>query len=334
MKNAFYLLACLMIFLLSCTSTTQLRVLQPAAMTMPEHINTIATIDHSSGGTKMIRNRAIEGVSLMLTRTPRFNVKSTGVHIKATGDGLFNTRFPDPLPWSQLTQLCEDYGADAIIALERFNSDISVDVDRRERKKKDKEGNETIEIYYDADQEIDVRTGWRIYDPKNRTIIDEFVNTLETNNDSRGDSEEAAEENLPHPGSYIRDMCYEAGQEFGERIAPVWITVDRSFYTTAKEAKEKMKQAARYAQEEEWERAVKIWEEILQSPVDNKTKGRVAHNIAIAKEQKGLLELAKEWAKRAYYDYGNNTSKSYIRILENRIYDRERLNQQLKKDKV
>lgn len=79
--------------LASCMQSTTLRVLQPAQLTVPEHINTMALVDRSNssngwvnvleglftgeaiGQDRKSRLEAVSGLTDALTRTPRFQVK-------------------------------------------------------------------------------------------------------------------------------------------------------------------------------------------------------------------------------------------------------------------
>ena len=85
----------------SCMKSTSLTVLQPAQMTLPEHISTVAVVDRSkpsngwlnvleglftgeaSGQDRRSREEAVRGLTDALTRTPRFTVKNTGIEIPA-----------------------------------------------------------------------------------------------------------------------------------------------------------------------------------------------------------------------------------------------------------
>ena len=43
----------------------------------------------------------------------------------------------------------------------------------------------------------------------------------------------------------------------------------------------------------------------------------------------GELEVAKEWAQKAYADYGDKRGLAYVRILEDRMARRAQLQMQL-----
>ena len=89
----------------SCMKNTRLQVLQPAVLTVPDHINTIALVDRSKpsngwlnvlegiftgeaiGQDRRSREEAVHGLTNALTRTPRFQVKNTGIEMTGSKAG-------------------------------------------------------------------------------------------------------------------------------------------------------------------------------------------------------------------------------------------------------
>ena len=134
---------------------------------------------------------------------------------------------------------------------------------------------------------------------------------------------------MPDQVRVARDVSYDAGIRYGMRIAPVWITVNRSFYRTAKgNDKEPMQSADRYTKADDWDKAIEIWKGLVNSASDPKTAGKAAHNIAVASERMDQLEYALDWAKKAYTQYGNKSSRTYIQEIERRLNDRRKVQQQ------
>ncbi len=329
----------------SCTSTIELQMLQPAGLYIPEHIQTIALADRSRpskgfnnvvegiitgegiGQDRRGRMRALEGLAMTLTRTPRFNVKTTGIEMEGSPAGNSS---PPPLPWEEVNRICRQYEADALITMELYDSDNFISTDLHKDKKKDKEGNEYIEQYYVADMRTQVRIGWRLYDRRERHIIDQFAGTEDASSNARGDTEDAAKGNLPAPEAITQDVSFAAGELYGMRIAPVWVTITREWYTKGKgNAKADMERAARYARTGDWEQASEIWTSIVNTAADPKNRGRAAYNMAVANEREGQLRAALQWARRAYTDFGNKNARTYTEIIRQRIFDQERVEEQM-----
>ncbi|MFK7937282.1 MAG: DUF6340 family protein [Saprospiraceae bacterium] len=339
------LLFCCTLVLLSCkTSTTTLLVLQPAEMVVPEHIQTIATIDRSKpakGFGSFLeglitgedidqdpegRRRAVNGLTIMLTKTPRFTVRHTDITLTGSNNG---NRMTAPLSWQKIEKICRDYDADAVVAIESFDSDNSLSTRERTRTKKDKEGNEYIETYYEAQSDIDLRMGWRFYDPKNRVILDEFSVRERGGDENTGNTAEIAANNLARPDRLVQDVAYLIGEEYGARIAPIWITVQRNFYKSVKGVEQSvMEKAARYAETDNWDQAAEIWKKVV-ARQDPEAAGKAAHNMAVTSERAGQLLIAKDWANKAYLEFNNKSDKSFIRTLDLRIEEQEQVKRQM-----
>ncbi|PHN04842.1 DUF6340 family protein [Flavilitoribacter nigricans] len=329
----------------SCTTTTQIDVLQPAAFSVPGNIERIVTIDRSKpskgflnflegvvtgeglGQDKRGRENALRGVTDALTRTPRFEVRSSAVELTGSKSG---DRMIEPLPWSEVRMIADQYDVDAVLAIEKYDTDQSSSTRSRQVTRK-KDGQEYTETVYDSKIDMRVHIGWRLYDTDRQVIIDEFEVTEGGNDSATGSSEEEALRRLTNQSDMARDISFEAGTLYGMRIAPVWVSVNRQFYTKAKGSdKEPMQRAARYAKANQWESAAEIWRELIEKGRDAKTAGKAAHNMAVASERAGHLDSALDWANKAYLEFGNKSSREYGRQLQWRIEDAKRVEEQMK----
>ena len=337
----------LMLFLLSgcSTSQTMLEVLQPSEIVLPDHIQVIAVLDRSKpekgfanfleglvsgesiGQDREGRNNAVQGLTNALTRTPRFTVKSTALELTGSKTGA---QMMPPLPWEEIDEICMRHNAQAVAAIESYDSDIRNVFSSRQTKVKGKDSTVVEKTTFSVARTLRVDVGWRLYDPKTRVVLDETLISDVAEDQGFGDTQQAASNNLETAYSVTRRLSGKIGEKYGRRIAPVWTTVSRTYYNTAKDSgKEPMEKADRYAKAGNWEEAAEVWRKLTENR-DAKIAGRAAHNLALAAERSGNLPAALEWARKAYAKYGNKASQAYIRILEQRISDQARLNYQLK----
>ncbi|MBK6931187.1 MAG: hypothetical protein IPH12_10040 [Saprospirales bacterium] len=333
--------------LTGCMKTAHLTVLQPAQFKVPDHIAKIAVIDRSKpsngwlnvleglftgeaiGQDRQSRQEAVAGLTDALQRTPRFRVVTTGLEMAGSkaGDGM-----PALLPWQEIERICADYAADAVVAIESFDSDNSTMTRQRSSKKKNKDGTTTTLIDYLAEMRTGVRMGWRFYDPASKMVFDEFVTEDFLKNEAIADTERKAVANLPSQISVTRKVAFIVGREYGMRIAPVYIQVNRQYYPKAKGFKTQMEQAARLAQDGKWDRAADIWKKIEATAKDNpKAAGRAAYNMAVMAEVNGNLDIAQEWAEKAWNQYGNKKARSYIEVIRQRQSDAKKAEYQMNK---
>ncbi len=332
--------------LVSCTRNTTLRVLQPAQMTLPEHITTVAMIDRSKpangwsnffeglltgeqiGQDRRSRQTAMDGLTNALTRTPRFQVKSTGIELAGSKAG---GRMPAALDWTEIDKICRDYGSNAVVSIESFDSDNSSRAWPVSETKKDKTGKKYTITTYRSQQRTGVRIGWRLYDPKTKIILDEYVTDDFLERNGSGNTERAALNNLPSQLNVTRDVAYNVGIEYGARIAPIYVNVSRAYYHKAKGFKSQMKAAATHLADRDIEKATNIWKKVIAQAgkVNKKASGRAAFNMAVAAEINGNSELALEWATKSYQDYGNKKAREYINVIKQRQNDARKADAQL-----
>jgi len=329
----------------ACTRNTSLQVLQPAQMTLPEHITTVAIVDRSKpsngwsnffegvltgeeiGQDRRSRQTAVDGFTNALTRTPRFQVKSTGIEMTGSKAGA---RMPPALEWSEVDKICRDYGTNAVVTIESFDSDNARSARPVAETKKDKTGKKYTVTTFQSQQRTGVRIGWRLYDPKSQIILDEYVTDDYLERNGSGATERAALNNLPAQVDVTRDVAYNVGLEYGARIAPIYVQVSRAYYHKAKGHKTQMKQAARFLESRDIEKASATYKRIIAHAGENrKAAGRAAYNMAVASELSGNLDVALEWAQKAWTDYGNKKAKSYINVLKARKNDARKVDAQM-----
>lgn len=334
----------------SCMRSTSLRVLQPAQLTLPEHISTVAIVDRSKpsngwsnfleglltgediGQDRRSRQTAVDGLTNALTRTPRFQVKSTGIELTGSKAG---GRMPPALEWSEIDKICRDYNTNAVVTIESFDSDNSRSAQPYTETKKDKEGKKYTVTSYRSQQRTSVRIGWRLYDPKTKIIVDEYVTDDYLERNGSGNTERAALNNLPSQLDVTRDVAYNVGIEYGARIAPIYVNINRQFYHKAKGFKSQMKKAAKYLQDRNIEQATATWKKVMAQAADNrKAAGRAAYNMAVASEVSGNLDLALEWATKSWETYGNKKAREYINIIKARQNDARKVDAQMPGKKV
>lgn len=351
MKRPFFTaLLFLIIGLSSCMRSTSLRVLQPAQMVLPEHITTVAMVDRSKpsngwsnvlegiltgeqiGQDRQCRQMAMNGLTNALTRTPRFQVKSTGIELTGSKAG---GSMPRPLDWSEIDKICSDYGVNAVVTIESFDSDNARSTRPVTETRKDKTGNKYTVTTYESRMRANVRIGWRLYDPKSRIILDEYVTEDFLERTGRGDTERLAMNNLPSQLNVTRDVSFNVGIEYGARIAPIYVNISRAYYGKAKGYKDQMRSASRYFVARDIEKASVLWKRVIATAGNNKkAAGRAAYNMAVASEVNGNLDLALEWAQKAWTEYGNKKARNYMYEIKRRQHDARRVESQMPGKKV
>jgi hypothetical protein len=318
--------------LYSCkTQDLYLSVLEPAPVTLPGYIKKPGVINRTqvSEATKNIDKvdkvlslegadldkegaaTCISGLTNELVKNNRFTeiVPVTSSVLTTTGSGIF----PAPLSWEEVDRLCRQNNTDALFALEMYDTDTKIDYSTSKKDIKTPLG-VVPAIEHHANMQTIVKTGWRIYDPQNRIIVDEIPMSDQITFSGSGINPVVAAKALMGRKDAVKQVSEQVGQAYAMRIIPYWIRVSRDYYV---KGTDNFKIAKRKARTGNWDEAGKLWEKETNNS-KGKIAGRACYNMAIINEINGNLDEAVKWAQKSYEDYNNKLALHYVRILENR----------------
>jgi hypothetical protein len=341
MKNGFLILI-LAVIMSSCkTNQLYLSVVEPAPVTLPADIKKVGVINRSAStdetkaidvaekvltleGANLDKEGAVEsikGLSEELLNNNRFTevIPLNDIDFRTPKIGMF----PAPLSWDIVSQICKSTGTDALFSLEKFDTDTHINYSTRKVDIKTPLG--TIPgLEHQASMETVVKTGWRIYDPAGKAILDEFIYDESIVSSGRGVNPLAAAAALMGRKEAVKQVGNKAGHGYALRIIPFEIRVMRDYYV---KGSDRFKVAKRKAQMGKWNEAGELWKAELENP-KMKVASRATYNMAIISEINGDLDGALKWAQKSFEDYNNKLGREYVRILENRRYKNEVLAQQ------
>ena len=264
---------------------------------------------------------SITGLSEELTKNNRFSeiklLNTTNLTTNTPGS------FPYSLSWNEVETLCKENNADALFALELFDTDSKISYSASQTSIKTPLGNVPA-LEHKANMLTVVKTGWRIYDPASKTILDEYAIASDLTYSGRGINPVVAAAALIDRKNAVKEVGNKTGQSYAYRIIPYWIRVSRDYYV---KATDNFRTARRKAQTGNWDGAAELWQQETQNP-NKKVAGRACYNMAIINEINGDLEKAIEWAQKAYENYNNPLALRYVRILERRKVNNELLEHQ------
>lgn len=328
--------------LASCkTQQLYLNVVEPAPVTVPSYIKSVGVINRSmpTDETKAIdvidkvlsleganldkegAQESIRGLSDELSNNGRFTEVKTLNNIDFRTPKLL--AFPNPLTGEIVAQICKETGTDALFSLEKFDTDTRLSYSNRKVDIKTPLG--TIPgMEHQADMETLVKTGWRIYDPASKLILDEYIYSESIVFSGKGINPLLAAAALIGRKDAVNKVSNQAGHGYALRILPVRLRVMRDYYV---KGTDNFKIARRKAQVGKWDDAGILWEKET-SNSSMKIAGRACYNMAIINEINGELDKALQWAQKSYEDYNDKLALRYVRILENRKYKTEVLKMQ------
>ena len=158
-----------------------------------------------------------------------------------------------------------------------------------------------------------VKEGWRIYVPFSRLVLDEKVLQAPLSYTFNGLVPPLAEAIMARR-VVMKQEAKRMGQNYAERVLPYWIRVTRDYYV---KPKKNFLIATRKSRTGNWDGAAEIWKKETTNP-KRKIAGRACYNMAIVSEVNGSLDVAIQWAQKAYEDYGNKLAVDYVNALKRR----------------
>lgn len=255
---------------------------------------------------------AVQGVFDELTINPRFKRVVLMDSMSVTGGGI--DIFPAQLPWNDVQRLCDENGVQLLFVLEVFDTDTKIDYSTRTINKNTPLGTVPV-IQHTATMRTRIKTGWRIYDPKNKWIRDEFWLSDQFTSSSSGINPLKAAEALMGRGQAVRQISTQVGRFYAGRVRDQQFRVWRHYF---KRGDQNLKIGRRRAEVNNWEGAAEMWEKATHSD-KRKAAGRGLYNMAVYAEMNGDLYGAYDMAQKAYSDYRIKDARDYARILKNRI---------------
>ena len=181
-----------------------------------------------------------------LNSSTRFNTKTA---LERWEGNSITQAFPEHLAWEKVASLCEKYQADALVAIEIFDTDFILTDGKTKSKKKVKtngvEKEVEVEEYY-AEGVSNIKMGLRFYDPKNKLIVDQQLLTETGTWRAQANTKAEALAALISKQNATQNLSRQLGTNYAYRISPMYIKITRSFRGKSKKSPE-MEQGARYA---------------------------------------------------------------------------------------
>jgi len=325
-KTAIIVISLLGFVLLTSMAWVRINLMKPALYVFPPHIKKVAIIDRSLPD-ESVKNKIEETITLEMMKQDEqavrkvmegmadacsefdlYQLEKTNERLKGGGT---KSLFGSPLSWDRVSALCDKYQADAILAVEIFDSDFII-TNPVQVVKQAAEGAFLSGGGYNVNGIVIINFGIRLYDPAGKKVIDEYQISHRLNFNGGGYSVQDAVNYVLDKVDAINQTSYYAGRIYGERITPSYYTVVREFFDRPKKD-HNLRAGVRKSEVADWNGAIESWTLALNSK--RKVARRAAFNIAVAYEVLGDLEKAKEWARKAYTEYEEKTANDYYNML-------------------
>ena len=342
MLRYFYFLGLVSIFFVSCRTTGIVRIPVPVPpqVHVPDHIQKVGVVNRSIATAGKV-NKAWNIVEGVLTGEGIFEDKNgsfaciAGVASELNRDGIVESvlmdsiLLPNPgaammppfLKWAEVDRLCKKYGTDALLVLEKFDTDQAGSVTSESVahtvntiKTIANGGSVKPPPPPSGNARVYLKMGWRLYDPLNKVVLDEVqISDYFGVNGRSGnrviDLGEFAKRDAINRSAFVGGCAY------ARRLVPGWTRVRREYY---RRGGPDMKVATRYMEMNEFDQAMEIWDPITKNK-KRKWAGRASYNMAVGFEIRKDYAAALEWAQHAYTQFREKRARNYARILKRKV---------------
>jgi len=340
-----YLIAFLSIFVFTAckTNLVYINVTNPAPVTVSKNTRNVGIVNRSipsddnkalntihqatnAQSLKLIQEASAEcmrGLNDALIQNKRFDIvkQINTVDLRTPVSGTF----PSQLSWTEVEKICDENGVDVLFVLEVFDTEFKVVPQSAPPKLTTATDVLNSVVNSQVNITTTVKTGWRIYDPKNKYILDEFPLSDYLSVTANAATVINTVEAMMGRKEAIKQSANRMGSLYADRILPFWIKVTRDYYV---KGSNNLKVATRKARTGNWDGAGELWlKETFSS--SRKIAGRACYNMAILGEINGNLDEAITWAQKSYENYNNKLAWRYVNVLRDRKRTAQRLENQM-----
>jgi hypothetical protein len=316
----------------------ELQVLKPGTVTIPSDVKTMAFVDRnliygvdstyqnykylgevvkdSLSYDSLVKKSSYDGFAQNI---PEFFQLDTIPFIQLEPSYLSDTiRTYPQLAWATVDSICALNNSDILVVLEGAKINTEYEVNSAEGFWG------TVDINYWAI--------WRIYDPLYQKVCDQYIAVDSLFVEEFSNSyKKLVNGKIPSRQKIMQDVGYSLGEDYIQRISPVWKSVQRKYYCSGGK---RMDAACYFLNQMNWEAAMDIWKSIAtNSTKEYKKAGKAAYNLALAYEVQGDLKQANQWIRKSIFFF--KQKETLVNELEDsNIYALELLERKNDQDKL
>lgn len=269
--NYLLLLALFTILTSSCTQRVYLTVNEPPAVHLQKEYMRGGVINRTfaEGGSQILEtidnaltlegdldrkgsNAAVQGAFDQMTTNQRFEYLAILDSMTVLNGGI--DVFPAPLDWAEVDEICLKNDVQFLIVLEVYDTDTKVNYSMGTTTKNTPLGSVDVPVHNAAMTTL-IKTGWRIYDPRNKLILDEFYISDQMISRSSGINPAAAAATLLNRGQAVKQISTQVGRFYAGRVQPQQFRVWRNYFN---KGSRNLKIAKRRSEVGDWDGAAEM----------------------------------------------------------------------------
>ncbi len=329
----------------SCSSTKQLTIstIEPSPVDFSNQIRKIGIVNSSKSSFVKSYSTRLEQLIVMeekwlaekgteatlaglveeLAQDDRFDTVRIIAGLDDEGTD-FGTK-PSIDTWKLIAAICEENGVDAIFSLASHDTETQFSLKKTKLDQLDMMRDHSKVSAQEITLETLIENGWRIYDPKQRILVDEFTSNEQIIASAKGVSSVDALQAIDKRRETLIAQSKSSGNSYAQRMQPSKLDIQRDYYI---KGSRNFGLADEQIQSGEYYEAIKYLEQEVSNPKP-RISGRACYNLAVLSEYNGDLTAAMNWATKSYQLYKEDSTLDYITALERRQAQTDVLNAQL-----
>ena len=326
MKKALLFLSIFLFF--SCSSVKEMQVLvpKPTLVKFPKDVKRIVIVDKTQGNflttieglltgevigiDKILAQECITGLTNPFLKNSDIQITKHSERLKS--DNMTSTGFGKVMKWSEVDQIAKLNDADAVLALEYFDSDFRI--------RNITSPNNVGAVMFQGIARAKV--GIRIYLPKTQSLF--YENSFSSANDFG----EVAASRAMLAGKLLigtnamKSVSYNLGTYIGKRFVTYKTWEDR---VLIKAKTDVIKRAERQILAQDYANAISTLENAFKTEQNADNRAAIAHNLGYCYEIEGDLNLSKKWLIESFTASGNKKTQNYLDIINRRLTEKKQL---------
>ena len=313
----------LLSFFMACRPAIQLKITNPADVTIDPSVTKIAVVDRVSND---YTEGAIQGFleqsqAVDLVRFQVVDAQQIFEDLAVPVNG--------PIPNDAMATLCQKANVSGALVLHRFDNDDDLNVDKRTEVRTVDGKERTIDVYT-ATYRSNLSTDWRFRGCNGQTY-DSFMARNSATWSGEGDTPGDSKSNVGDTDKLSLELADELGAQYFRRVSPSEEFQYRKLYRGPFGKKGKrFRNAVDLTKEHRYGKAKSVYQNNMDG-FSNKVQGKALHNMAILHEAMGEYDRMVSKAERADGILQSRKSKGYLEYAKARRQAERKLNEQMKK---
>lgn len=307
----------------------QVLVPKPTLVRFPSDVKRIVIVDKTEGNfltaiegvltgeiigiDKILSQECISGLTNPFLKNSDIQITKHSERLKS--ENMTSTGFGTVMKWSQVDQIAKFNNADAVLALEYFDSDFTV----RDVTSPNNVGVILFQGFAKA------KVGIRIYLPKTQSLFYENSFSYSKTYGETAVNKKLLLGKLLVGTDAMKFVSYELGNYIGKRFVTYKTWEDR---VIMKGKTPETLKAERQLVAQDFESAITTFENALKTDQNSDNRANIAHNLGYCYELSGNLELSKKWLTESFTLSGNGKTQNYLDIINRRIAEQKILESQ------